>query len=340
MNNSKNIRFLVKEWKSYILSKALIIVAIAVVAAILGITYAWLQKAKYTAEITFAPENDKGSAGVYAGLAAQFGLDIGGGSGGVFEGESMIEFLKSKMLIEKALFNDVQPNGKNQLLINYYVESHYADKNGRVDRAKFPAFTDGQMAPLRTRDSILNKIIDDLGKQLVIEKVSKTANIVSVRLTDKDELFAKLFVEALVATGIEYYKAYRSKKNRENVSILQRQTDSVRGLLTHNIVAVAQSTDLNVNPARQVVRTSSQRSQVDVQVNGQVYGELLKQLELSRITLRKETPFVQVLDTPRLPLEKKKMGRLMAGILFGFLGGFFALCFFIIKKVMLSNTQN
>ncbi len=62
------------------------------------------------------------------------------------------------------------------------------------------------------------------------------------------------------------------------MALLQRQTDSVKNLLTGNITSIAVSNDLNVNPLKQVMRTGVQRKQVDMQVNGTLYGELAKNL--------------------------------------------------------------
>lgn len=297
-----------------------------------GILYAWKQKPRYTAEITFAPENEKGGGmSMYAGLAAQFGFDLGGGGGGVFEGENLMEFLKSRMLIEKALLSPLDSSGK--LLIDHYLDMNEM----REDWPKKPVlknirFYAGQ-PPERNRDSIMNLTVKDVGNNLLIEKKDKMLNIISVKMVSNDERFAKSFVENLVDNGIQYYVDYRSKKTRENVQILQRQADSVRGMLRGDIMSAATTTDLNVNPLRQVVRAGVQRKQVDVQVNGALYGEILKQLELSKITLRKETPLVQIIDTPRYPLEKKKMGRLKGAIIFGFFGVLIAVLFFTVKNV-------
>lgn len=38
---------------------------------------------------------------------------------------------------------------------------------------------------------------------------------------------------------------------------------------------------------------------------GTAYAELLKNLELAKYTLLKQTPFMQVIDEPKFPLEKK-----------------------------------
>jgi hypothetical protein len=195
-------------------------------------------------------------------------------------------------------------------------------------------FTADMQPGVRARDSLLKRIVKDVEGSLSIEKADKKLNLTVARIEDTDELFAKAFIEQLVANGIRYYVDYRSKKSRENVAILQRQTDSVERLLTGNMVSVAASTDLNVNPIRQMVRVNVQRKQVDVQVTSQVYGELLKQLELSKISLRKETPLIQVIDQPILPLDKKKLGRLKGGILFGFIGMFFCVAYLVLKRLL------
>jgi uncharacterized protein involved in exopolysaccharide biosynthesis len=309
---------------------------VTIVFAVAGILYAYYQKPIYIAEISFTPENDKGSGvGAYLGLAAQFGLDLGSGSGGIFEGENLAQFLKSKMLIQRTLLSPVSINDKKDILVNYYVNTNKMRKSWESKpELRSITFTADMQPGVRARDSLLKRIVKDVEGSLSIEKADKKLNLTVARIEDTDELFAKAFIEQLVANGIRYYVDYRSKKSRENVAILQRQTDSVERLLTGNMVSVAASTDLNVNPIRQMVRVNVQRKQVDVQVTSQVYGELLKQLELSKISLRKETPLIQVIDQPILPLEKKKLGRLKGGILFGFIGMFFCVAYLVLKRLL------
>lgn len=319
---------------TFLISKWLTILLIVIVAGVLGVLYAWVQKPAYVAEITFAPENMKSSGlGAYSALAAQFGVDMGGGGGSVFEGENLMLFLSSKMLVEKTLFSTVTIEGKKEMLINYYLRLQTPDERSKENK-KFKQVSFVNYQPgVRALDSILNRISDDIGKMLQVEKTNKKSSIISAKIKSNDELFAKVFLEQLVTTGIQYYIDYRSTRSRENVMILQRQTDSVRRILTSNIVSVAASSDLNVNPIKMIVRTGTQQRQVDVQANGQLYGELVKQLELAKIALRKETPLIQILDTPRLPLEKKKLGRLKGGIIFGFIGGIVSILGLLVWKI-------
>jgi uncharacterized protein involved in exopolysaccharide biosynthesis len=327
----------------YLFSKWYVILVTGFVLGLAGILYAWLQKPVYKAEITFAPETGKSSSlGVYAGIAAQFGLDMGGGSGGVFEGENLIEFLKSRMLIEKTLFSKVDIAGKQEILIDYYARRNKLYDGWKVKPELAVVDFTKEQAGLRERDSLLNVIVKDVRQTLAVGRVDKKLSIISASIMSEDEVFAKSFIEQLTINGIQYYIDYRSKKSRENVSILQRQFDSVRMVLSGNIVSSAASTDLNVNPTRQILKAGIQNRQIDIQANGQLYGELLKQLELSKIALQKETPFIEIIDRPRYPLEMTKMGRFRSGMLFAIVGGLLC-CVFLLgrrayKRLMLKSS--
>ncbi|HVX49201.1 MAG TPA: hypothetical protein VHB48_03555, partial [Chitinophagaceae bacterium] len=92
--------------------------------------------------------------------------------------------------------------------------------------------------------------------------------------------------------------------------------------------------DANLNLAMQLPATSIQSKQTDLTVFGTAYGELLKNLELAKFNLLKETPVVQVLDEPILPLEKVKLGKMITGIITAFLFGFITVVVLAAKRVL------
>jgi uncharacterized protein involved in exopolysaccharide biosynthesis len=120
-----------------------------------------------------------------------------------------------------------------------------------------------------------------------------------------------------------------------NVDILQHQADSIRAELNSAIMGVATASDnvFNLNSALNVKRTPSTRRQVDVQANTAILTQLVAQLELSKVSLRKETPLVQLIDRPILPLEKDKLGRLKALVLGGFLAGFLSVLYLVFSRL-------
>jgi hypothetical protein len=120
-----------------------------------------------------------------------------------------------------------------------------------------------------------------------------------------------------------------------NVDILQHQADSIRAELNGAITGVATASDnvYNLNPAYNVKKTPGTRRQVDVQANTAILTQLVAQLELSKVSLRKETPLVQLIDRPILPLEKEKVGRLKSMVLGGILAGFFCVLYLIFTSL-------
>jgi uncharacterized protein involved in exopolysaccharide biosynthesis len=88
-----------------------------------------------------------------------------------------------------------------------------------------------------------------------------------------------------------------------------------------------------LNPAYNVKKTPGTRRQVDVQANTAILTQLVAQLELSKVSLRKETPLVQLIDRPILPLEKEKLGRLKSLVLCGFLAGFLTVLYLIFMQL-------
>jgi hypothetical protein len=317
----------------YLFSKWLVILSVAFCFGLIGILYAWLQKPIYIAEMSFTTESEGGSKlGAYAGLAAQFGFDLGGGSNNIFEGDNLMELFKSRTLVEKTLLTPT--NTGNQLMIDQYLanEGFTPGKDDGIVKFEMDPTTN-----TRFEDSLLqavyNKIVTG---ELEVQRKDKKLSIIVLRMKSNNEAFAKRFVELLASNAIQFYTDYKIRKSRQNVELLQRQADSVRVMLFGSMNDVAAMNDLNVNPTRQSVKTPSQRRQVDVQVNGVLYGELLKNLELSKLSLRKETPLIQVIDQPKFPLEKKKMGRLKGGINFAFIGGILMIVFLLARRYMRS----
>jgi uncharacterized protein involved in exopolysaccharide biosynthesis len=88
-----------------------------------------------------------------------------------------------------------------------------------------------------------------------------------------------------------------------------------------------------LNPALNVNRAPSAKRQVDVQANTAILTELVKQTELAKVTLRKETPLIQVIDRPILPLPIDRLGKAKGIFLGGIPAGFLIVLGLIIRKI-------
>ena len=319
----------IQEWIAYLKTQWKLIIGIAALGGIIGFVYASFQKSSYLATTTFVLEEDKGGGmGGAMGLASSFGFDLGGGGGGLFTSSNIIELMKSRLVVEKTLLNPVNVAGKEISLADYYIQINELKegwaKKPALANINFPVNADRAKFSLE-QDSILYGISSGLTKNnLVIAQKDKKVSIISLTVKTESELFSKLFCEQLLKETSDFYIETKSKKSRLNVDILQHQADSIRAELNGAITGVATASDnvYNLNPAYNVKKTPGTRRQVDVQANSAILTQLVAQLELSKVSLRKETPLVQIIDHPILPLEKQKTGKLISLLMGGFLVGF------------------
>ena len=339
----KEIIIKVKTVFQFLISKWKIIILISFIGASIGVGIAFLDKPTYKAVLTFAMEEDKGGGGGGGlsgalGLASSFGIDLGGtGGGGAFAASNLTELMKSRLIVEKVLLNSIKINDKNTTLAEYFITiNKYRSgwsKNPKLKNIQFLPNSDRSSFSLQ-QDSILkifHKYLTDK-KNLSISQKDKKVTILSVEVVSNNEYFAKLFCENLAKETSSFYVETKSKKAKINVDVLQKQVDSIRNELNGAINGVAFEADniYNLNPALNVRTTPSKKKQIDVQANTAILTNLVVQLELANITLRKETPLIQLIDSPILPLDKEKISKLQALKIGLLLGGLIAIIYLLI----------
>jgi len=334
----KDIISKIKSGIRYLKSQWLIILIFFIVGAGIGLAYSIVKKTTYTAVCTFVlEEGDKqGGLGQYSSLASLAGINLGS-AGGIFQGDNILELYKSRLMIEKTLLSKVNINGHDQLLIDRYVDftkmrkSWY--KNDKIDSINF----NGDPAKFnRKQDSIITVLVEFFNKKILnVGKPDKKLDIIEVAVTTKDELFSKDFTDKIVETVNNFYIQTKTKNASQNVQILQKQADSVRSVLNSSISGVASAIDAapNANPQQLILKVPSQKKQIDVQASTAVYSEIVKNLEVSKISLLQATPLIQIIDEPVLPLAIDHLSKLKGLILGGILGSIVSIIILIVRKI-------
>jgi subunit length determinant Wzz-like protein len=346
MNNKeeislKDIVIISREWIAYLLSKWLIIVIVGILCGVLGLMYAWFSKPKYEASLSFILANSDENGSGILGLASQFGIDLSSGNNDVFTGNNIIALMKSRKMVQQALLKKAA--GSNTSLLNIFCDDNKMPedwkKNARY--AHVYPFPDSlsQMTPVQ--DSLFREIYDNVQKDyLDVSLPDKDKSIYTVVTTSHSEIFSYYLTTYIVDATAAFYIDTKTSVAHQNLKMLQHEADSLRGLLGNAITASAAETDVtfNLNPAYQVQRSASQKSQAQVQVWGTAYGEVVKDLEIAKITLQKETPLYQILDEPSLPLKMETKSKLIYLILGGFVGGLI-ICIYLITRRILSQIK-
>jgi len=330
-----------KEIWQFLWSKWRIILIAGLLGGAIGLALSFIIKPKYTAKLTFAVANDKSNPlGAYSGLASMAGIDLGGGGSDLFSSDNIMELMKSKRMIESTLLSPIEIDGLKMTLIESYIAfKKYREKwseKPNLANIRYEINCDPSKFS-RVQDSIIGTIYKDLTKTTVnISKPDRKLSIIESEITTTDEIFSKQFLEELIVNVSDFYIETKTKRLKQNVDILQSRADSLSAILTSSTLNIASLTDQNLNAAKAVVNAGRARKQIDLQVAGAVYTEVVKQLELSKVTLQKETPLIQVIDAPVYPLEKEKLGKLKGLIFGGIIAGFLILVWLLGKRLYLT----
>lgn len=320
----KDLILQIQGWLTYLWVKKWIILIAILLGSTIGAIVALTTKDMYSAKVTFVLEENKGSSSRISGLAAMAGINMGGGGGGLFEGDNILDLYQSRRILTQTLLSPLSQKDSSFLLIDSYIDMIKVDDEEKSEKL---ARIDFHLPPeqfTRRQDSVLGRVVKDIRKDmLTVSKAEKGRGQIQVETKSYKEQFSKAFTETLVQNVSDFYIETRTKKSKENINVLQFQVDSVRKELNEAIKDVAISTDFNLNPARQNLRVGSSQRQVDVQANEAILKELVKNLELAKVSFRKESPLIQIIDSPILPLDRDrfttKKGIILGAIIAGFL---------------------
>lgn len=294
-----------------------IIIIVSLVGGLTGFVYGYLAPTNYVAKLNFVLENDnKAGLGQYSSLASIAGIDLNNGGGDIFQNDNIIELYKSRLMIEKTLLSKSKNNSSQKSLIERFIAAnHLREKWSKKNGLSNINFNGDPSTFNRQQDSIITDIVNLFNKSyLKVSKPDRKLSIIEVSVTLTDELLAKDFANTIASNVNTFYIQTKTKKLLQNVNVLQQQVDSVRNVLNRAMYGVANAADAspNANPLVSVLRVPSQRKQIDVQTSSSIYTEVLKNLELTKIQLRNETPLIQIIDSPVLPLSIVKIGKLKA----------------------------
>ena len=328
VNSNKQLSF-VKAYFIYLLLKKRWIFFSAMFGMLLGLSYVLLKPINYIARSSFVVEDSKsiGGSGILGALSGQFSSDImsalGGGSN-LLSGENILELSKSRSLLRKTFLTSY--DGTNKSLADVYAEKLKLKKKWKKSKkvGLDIQFDTGNKKFSRIQDSLLNTLIERvINKDLSIYKPDRRLSLFELNITMRDELLASEFCQRLLSTISEFYINAKTKRLRGNISRLQFLADSLQKNSNSSIKNSAQSslslTDISPQYIQENIQnTIDSREEI---LSTTIYSEVIKNLEITKLSLLQETPTIQLIDNPDIPLEDNK-NEWHEGMLGGFGAGF------------------
>lgn len=318
----------IKDWFTYLLSNLKGIVIITSILLSLVLLFNFIKSPVHYARTSFVldSESSSNSIGDIASLASLAGINASGfiDASSLFQIDNIQELYRSNSMIKQTLLTDSDFGNERSLLIDRLASNEKIDKKWDKLNVDFSTYN-SKSNNLRVHDSILNEVVKIIKeKYLLVDKPSRKTTILEIGFDHKDELFAKSFNENLVSIVNDFYFKTKTQKTGENLKILERQADSVKKVLDKSILFLAEKDQSipNPNPLTKVSLVPYQKALVDVQANGAIYQQIVTQLELAKVTHRNNTPLIQIIDKPVLPLENSRL-KLFECFVYGIFGGLF-----------------
>lgn len=318
----KDIANKTRAFVGYVLRRWWLLALAVLVGCGLGAVYHTTQRPKYEAASTFILEEKQTGTGGLGSIASQFGIDIGGLSGGgsIFTGDNILDILQSKRILQKILLSRVDSAAvDSSSLADLYL--HFSRmREGWKNRQDLAQINFAKAFPLNSvQDSVLNIIYDRLTtRHLTVNRTNKRGTIIRVQVAAENGLFAKLLTTRLIDEASKMYLNVKIGTALSNINRLQRRSDSLLALLNNKSFTVASVQTLDANPGLKTLVVPVEIATRDKTVLATLYTEVTKNLETSKILLSQQTPVIQILDSPGLSLYDNKKSLFFLIVVGGF----------------------
>lgn len=309
--DTDQIKGLISQFLHHIRKKLGIVLVVIALGISASFIWHWRSTPAYEAKCSFVLEEKSGGGSGIAGIASQFGFDLGslgGGSGNFFSGENINDIIGSSTVMDEVLLSKV--DGAKTLADVYLDASGMRSAYGWKDKLKDFSFANPVISPeaSQLRDTTLMVIREKIrDKSLMIDRTSKKGSIFSVQVKSSSPKFAKLFTERLVSVTSNMYIDIKTRNLSGNIRKLEKRADSLRQLFGSKSRESYSQQILDANEAFKLNLANTEISQRDKSVIFEIYAEVMKNLEVSRMLLINQMPVIQVLDSPKDPLVDIRM---------------------------------
>jgi hypothetical protein len=307
--SAKELLLRIQSWIKFIISKWMTILIFLIIGISCGFYMYKKSVTTYIADCTFTlDEGNSDKSNSMGGLAL---LGIGGTSeGGLFQGKNLIWLYTSRQMLEKALLSKIVVNNKEQLYIDWFLSvDNVAKKMKNIKGVRFPSYSDSLNLSAEQNGLLSFAIGRIKDKYLVVDETKNAEGLITVTIKSENELFAKKFSDNLVSTVNGFYIDSKTKKIRNEIAILENKTKGYQEDMNTSMYQTASAYDATPypNPNQQVLQVNAQKKSVGIKINSELYTEMVRILEQNKMSLAKETPLIQVIDEPTLPLPASKL---------------------------------
>ncbi len=310
---------------------------------------------KYPAGVTFMVNEEEGedpTGGVGALLKSFTGKGNNDGTGL----EKVLQLFKSKSIIEKALFQKVKVDGKEDYVANHMINLYglqklygeYTSNTKWLDPIrdlktysfksdKIETFTNEEKLLLIVLYEAIAGNISQGIDSMILPTLDDKSNIMSFGVTTTSQDLTIALIEGIFAELSQFYVNQTVEKQSKIYGIVSAKRDSLADVLATADADLAKFEDSN----RSLVWVSGELAKVKLQRKARIaeimYGEVVKQLEMADFALKRKIPYVKIIDMARKPLRPVKMSIVRSTLISLTIGAFLGCIVIILRKVLIEG---
>jgi uncharacterized protein involved in exopolysaccharide biosynthesis len=269
-----------------------LVVGAGILAFVVGISIALIAPRSYLSQASFSLTS-RSSPGNLASLAAQFGMNVGGGTEATSSPVFFAELLKSRRIL-----GDL-------------AASSFRETNAGNPQPLPKLLHVGGRTPAEKRDLTIRRL-----RSMVTTEVETRTGVVRVAVTAGSPLLAyeitNQLLEALERFNRENRASQAAAERRfaeGQLADAQMQLRSAEDRLQDFLVS-----NRNFRNAPQLVFENERLSR-DVAARQQIYTSLMQLVQSARLDEERDTPFITLIEPPDLPFRPASRKLLITGVL-------------------------
>ena len=296
----------------------------------------------YSSRLTFMIDaNEAGGFNMMSSVLSQFGL----GGSRKSNLDKILAISKSRRIIYDVLLKSAEINERNDVFANHFIETEGLRekwKSSKIDGLSNYYFNSQDSLNNKNylRDNVLNILYSEIiggpntKDPILASAYNEDIGIMKIEATSKSEEFAMLFVDSLFNHLSQYYILKSTEKARKTYGVLRDKADSIYQQLMIRQNSLANIRDRDRNAYLRGSRVSQERLLGDIEVLARTYAETYKNTEFAALDLDMKTPYITVIDRPRVPLKKNQPSLIRALLMSLILGGFVGSCIVVGRKII------
>jgi len=308
------------------------------VAFLLAAIYAISLPNYYSCTVKLSPElsGKSSSGGGLAALASSFGVNLGGvGAGTEALFPTLYPDLMNSVDFKTSLFQipvTIEGNkeeGEPDRTMSYYdylVNEQKSPWWGTAKKAAFQwlasLFKDEETAPTKIDPFRLTKKQADIVKaidQNVVCDVDKKTMVITIDVTDQDALICATMADSVKTRLQKFITDYRTSKARVDLEYNQKLFGEAKAKYEQARNRYAAWADSHRAVTSQSAQTKEADLQNEMQMQQQIYQQVVAQLQQAEMKVQQETPAFTTLQSATVPVLKAGPKRAQMCLIFLFL---------------------